>query len=67
MRDVKAYNRVATAIMTEAGIPIDDLYSAIQSDDVEACLGNDGVHMTERGNKVLTDAVCSFVLRQLGI
>ncbi len=67
LRDVKAYNRVATAIMTEAGIPIDDLYSAIQSDDVEACLGNDGVHMTERGNKVLTDAVCSFVLRQLGI
>jgi lysophospholipase L1-like esterase len=67
LRDVQAYNRVATAIMTEAGIPIDDLYSAIQNDDVEACLGNDGVHTTERGNKILTDTVCSFILRQLKI
>jgi lysophospholipase L1-like esterase len=67
LRDVQAYNRVATAIITEAGIPIDDLYSAIQNDDVEACLGNDGVHTTERGNEVLTDTVCSFILRQLGI
>ena len=67
LRDVQAYNRVATAIITAAGIPIDDLYSAIQDDDVEACLGNDGVHATERGNRLLTDTVCSFVLRQLGI
>ncbi|MFC1715240.1 SGNH/GDSL hydrolase family protein [Candidatus Poribacteria bacterium] len=66
-RDVEPYNRIATTIMTEAGIPIDDLHSAIQNDDVEACLGNDGVHMTERGNKVLTDAVCKCILNQLGI
>jgi lysophospholipase L1-like esterase len=66
-RDVEAYNRVATAIMTEAGIVIDDLHSAIQNDDIGACLGADGVHMTERGNKVLTDAVCTFVIRELRI
>ena len=66
-RDVEAYNRVATVIMTEAGIPINDLHNAIQNDDVEACLGSDGVHMTERGNKILTDAVCECILRQLGI
>ena len=65
LRDVKAYNSVATGIMTAAGIPIDDLYSAIQNDDVTACLGRDGVHMTERGNKVLTDAVCQCLLSQL--
>jgi lysophospholipase L1-like esterase len=64
-RDVEAYNRVATAIMMEAGIVIDDLHSAIQNDDVEACLGPDGVHMTERGNRVLTDAVCKCILHQL--
>jgi lysophospholipase L1-like esterase len=62
LSDVQAYNRVATAIMTEAGIPIDDLYSAIQSDDLAACISADGVHMTERGNSVLTDAVCRFIL-----
>lgn len=67
LRDVQAYNSVATAIMEEAGIPVDDLYAAIQSDDVAACLGNDGVHMTERGNKVLTDAVCEYLLNELGI
>jgi lysophospholipase L1-like esterase len=66
-RDVEAYNRVATIIMTEAGIPINDLHSAIQNDDVEACLGADGVHMTERGNKVLTDAVCRFILQELSL
>ena len=67
LRDVKAYNKVSTAIMTEAGIPIDDLYSVIQNDDVAACLGNDGVHMTERGNNALADAVCKCVLQQLGL
>jgi len=66
-RDVEVYNRVATAIMTEAGIVIDDLHSAIQNDDIGACLGMDGVHMTERGNRVLTDAVCTFILRELKV
>lgn len=66
-RDVEAYNRVATAIMTDAGIAIDDLHGAIQNDDIGACLGADGVHMTERGNKVLTDAVCTFMLHELRI
>lgn len=65
LRDVQAYNRVATAIMTATGMPIDDLYSTIQNDDVELCLGNDGVHMTERGNKALADTVCSFILQEL--
>lgn len=67
LRDVKAYNRVAAAIMTEARIPIDDLYGAIQSDDMEACLGRDGVHMTERGNDILADTVSRFVLHELGL
>ena len=66
-RDVEAYNRTAIAIMTEAGVPIDDLHSAIQNDDVEACLGSAGVHMTKRGNNVLTDAVCECIPAQLEI
>ena len=64
LRDVQAYNRVAAAIMTEVGIAINDLHDAIQNDDVGACIGRDGVHMTERGNKVLADAVCRFILRE---
>jgi len=67
LRDVKAYNRIATAIMTEAGISMDDLCSAIQNDSVEACLGGDGVHMTERGNGILADTVSRSVLHELGL
>ena len=63
LEDVRAYNRVATAIMTEAGIPIDDLYSVIENDDVEACISADGVHMTERGNKILAAAVSDFIIQ----
>ena len=65
--DVEAYNRAATTIMREAGIPINDLYSAIQNDDVSTCLGNDGVHITDRGNRILTEAVCEFLLHQLNM
>lgn len=67
LRDVQAYNQMATAIMKEAEIPVDDLYNAIWSDDVEECLGGDGVHMTQHGNNILIDAVCSFVLKELEV
>lgn len=65
LRDVQAYNRVALAIMNEAGIIVDDLYSVIQINDVGACLVADGVHATELGNKLLADAVCASLLREL--
>ncbi len=65
LRDVQAYNRVALAIMNEADITVNDLYSVIQNDNVEACLVADGVHTTELGNKLLTDAVCACLLREL--
>lgn len=65
IRDVKAYNEVANGIMKEARISINDLYSAIKNDDIAACLGNDGVHMTERGNRILADTVCSFLFDKL--
>jgi len=34
---------------------------------VEECLGGDGVHMTQHGNNILIDAVCNFVLKELGM
>jgi isoamyl acetate esterase len=64
-RDVEAYNKVATAIMKEAGIVIDDLFNIIIGDDIEICLMPDGVHMTEHGNVLLTDAVSKCVLKEL--
>ena len=72
-RDVEAYNKAATAIMKEAGIVIDDLFSIIMtsvarrnvSDDIEICLMPDGVHATEHGNNLLTNAVINCILRKL--
>ena len=50
--------------MKEAGIPVDNLYNAIWSDDVEKCLGGDGVHMTQHGNNALIDAVGNFLVEK---
>jgi len=63
--DVEAYNEVATAIMKEAGIVIDDLFNIIMSDDIEICLMPDGVHMAEHGNKLLTETVSKCVLIEI--
>jgi len=64
-RDVEAYNEVATLIMKEAGIFINDLFSVIISDDIGICLMPDGVHATEHGNNLLTDAVINCILKEL--
>jgi lysophospholipase L1-like esterase len=65
--NVEAYNKVATAIMTEASITIDDLFSVIMNDKIEDCLLDDGVHMSEHGNDLLIDAVSECVLRELSL
>ena len=63
-KHVEAYNKVATPIMTEAGITIDDLFSVIINDKVEDCLLGDGVHMSEHGNELLTEAVSNCILKE---
>jgi lysophospholipase L1-like esterase len=64
-RDVEAYNKVATPIMKKAGIITNDLFSVIMNDDIEICLMPDGVHATEHGNNLLTEAVINCILREL--
>ena len=65
--DILAYNAVARSIMEEAGIPILDLHADIMADSVADCLSQDGVHMTERGNAVLVEAVEHGILAVLGM
>jgi len=65
-KDVIEYNKVATAIMNEENILINDLFSAIMNDILEDCLLNDGVHMSEHGNELLTDVVSDCVLKMSG-
>jgi lysophospholipase L1-like esterase len=55
--DVDEYNKAALTIMKELQIPIDDLYGVIMRHGKERAIGEDGVHMTEAGNRALADAV----------
>ncbi|MFX0100210.1 MAG: SGNH/GDSL hydrolase family protein [Candidatus Hodarchaeota archaeon] len=59
--DVEQYNEVATSIMQENNIPINDLNKVIKDDIVHKCLRPDGVHMKKRGNKLLANAVVEFL------
>jgi lysophospholipase L1-like esterase len=60
-KDVLAYNRAAARIMSEFGVPIDDLHGVVERAGRERCVGADGVHMTDLGNKVLSKAVATFI------
>ena len=59
--DVRQYNAAALRVVQEAGLPVDDLHAVIESAGREECLGPDGVHMTEKGNRHLAEAVAAFV------
>jgi len=64
-KDVRAYNEVAGRIMKEAAVPINDLYAVIRKAGVEQSLSQDGVHMTDHGNAVLTAAVVEAIEKAL--
>jgi lysophospholipase L1-like esterase len=63
--DVKEYKAAATAIMKKCNIPINDLNKVITGNSVAECLLPDGVHMTEKGNGLLADAVSGCITRLL--
>jgi lysophospholipase L1-like esterase len=64
-RDIVAYNQVALDIMSDAGIPVNDLHAVIAANSPADCISPDGVHMTERGNSLLADAVARGILGAL--
>jgi lysophospholipase L1-like esterase len=65
-RDVRRYNASADTVMRQAGVECLDLYAVIQQGGVEDCLGADGVHMTDKGNRVLAEAVAAAIENALG-
>jgi lysophospholipase L1-like esterase len=60
-RDVDAYNLVADRVMIALGVVINDLHGAIITAGVPVCLSEDGVHMTEFGNRSLGARVAEAV------
>ena len=59
---LQRFNAAAVRLMRESGVEVDDLYSVIVNAGVNDCLLDDKVHMTPRGNEVLSDAVVRFIL-----
>ena len=59
--EIKQYNAVAIEIVKREGLFVNDLHEVIISNDFAKCLTEDGCHMTEFGNEVLSDAVVKAI------
>lgn len=59
--DVIRYNRAAAKIMRRHGLATNDLHGVVEDAGRERCVGGDGVHMTDLGNRVLASAVSECV------
>ena len=55
--NLKEYNDAALEIVTEAGIPVNDLHEIIMQKGFSRFLLPDGCHMKDFGHEVLSDAV----------
>ncbi len=64
--DVVAYNAVAESIAHHRGLPVNDLFSAVESAGPSQLLGDDGVHFTESGYRFLADRVAEFIKPRAG-
>ena len=60
-KDVVLYNQIATDIMAELDIPINDLFQPILDAGLETCLMRDGVHLTHTGSALLGRIVADRV------
>ena len=58
---IEAYNAAASEIVQREGFPVNDLHEVILHNDFSRCLQEDGCHITEFGNEVLSDAVVKAI------
>ena len=64
--DVQKYNVAAVSVMKQAGVPIDDLHTLVESRGRDKVMGPDGTHYTQEGYEILAAAVTDSILRSLG-
>ncbi len=62
--EIGEYNAAALEIAEDEGLPVNDLHDVIIRNDFTKCLSEDGCHMTEFGNEVLSDAVVEAISGQ---
>jgi lysophospholipase L1-like esterase len=63
--DVAAYNDVAIGAAREFGVAVNDLHATVMEAGRDDLLEPDGVHFTERGSRLLADAVAAAVRQHL--
>ena len=59
--EIDKYNEAALDTVNREGLPVNDLHEVVVRNGFTKCLVQDGVHMTEFGNEVLSDAVVKAV------
>ena len=59
--EIDVYNAAALEIVQREGIPVNDLHDVVVRNGFAKCLSEDGCHMTEFGNEVLSDAVVQAI------
>lgn len=59
--DVAAYNHVARQVAADAGVPVNDLFAVAAAAGADRLLGDDGVHFTDEGSRLLGEAVAGFL------
>ncbi len=62
--DVEHFNQVA--LRAAGRTRVDDLHGHVIRAGIERCICEDGVHMTEYGNRVLAEAVAAVIREVLG-
>jgi len=63
--DVAAYNQVAARIAGDLGLVVDDLFAAVTAAGRDQLLGDDGVHLSEKGYALLGRTVADAVRAQM--
>ena len=59
--DIAAYNEVSVALASELGVPVNDLHAAVMAAGRDDLLGDDGIHYTEAGYRLLGREVAAAV------
>ncbi len=64
--DVSIYNAIAREVMTQLGVPINDLYQFVIDGGRERMISKDGAHFTPEGYAELGNRVAQLIRDALG-
>jgi len=65
LRDIERYNAIARTVMGASGIAIHDLYATVVAAGPDRIIGDDGVHFTDEGSRLLAKSVAASVASHL--